>query len=177
LSGASEGLKLGPRENNSHVLAASKDDRYTVLSKAQLPRALLNPPAARDTVKGSRLTTPRVPPKRRDATLVFEGTITRRRFLGTVETAATIDVHRVWKGKTSKQTTVYYAPRREGLSLGERDVVVIFARPQTPDLRKEDGIPPDSPQRSIWIPHCNGAMSSTKTLVKQLGPWRPPSDR
>jgi hypothetical protein len=114
---------------------------------------------------------------KRDATLVFEGTITRLHFLGTVETAATIDVHRVWKGKTSKHTTVYFAPRREGLGLGERDVVVIFARPQTPDLRKEDRVPPDSPQRSIWIPHCDGAMSSTKTLIKQLGPWRPPSDR
>jgi hypothetical protein len=120
---------------------------------------------------------PDVHAAKRDATLVFEGTITRRRFLGTVETEATIEVHRVWKGKTLKHTTVYFAPRREGLSLGERDVVVFFARPQTPDLRKEDGLPPDSPQRSIWIPHCDGAMSSSKTLIKQLGPWRPPSDR
>jgi hypothetical protein len=125
----------------------------------------------------ARCPLPNINAARRDAALVFEGTITRLQSLNNVERAATLEVRRVWKGEVSKQTTVYFSSRRQGLRPAVHGVVVIFAMPQTPDLRKEDQVPRDSPQRSIWLPPCYGAISSTKTLIKQLGQSRPPSDR
>lgn len=113
---------------------------------------------------------------KRDAVFVFYGTVRKIEQVGAGEHAATIDVDRVWKGKVSKNMTVYYMLTMNGPWIEEGKRLVIFARPQTPTTRKALGLPPDAPLRDVWVPGCSGTATPDNfdDLFEKLGRSRKP---
>jgi hypothetical protein len=117
-----------------------------------------------------------VPEVKRRATLVFEGTVTEVT-PSEGEYAAEMHVHRVWKGKTSSETTVYFQPSVDGPRLIKGDRRVVFAEPLDPIARKSYGLPPDGPPRSQWVHSCGGSLPPEDSAVRQLGRSRQPDAR
>jgi hypothetical protein len=107
--------------------------------------------------------------------LAFEGTVTKLDVLENYERMATLDVVRVWKGKPTKRTEVFFilgsstSPRIE---LGKR--YLIFARPRTSEERQQAGLPHYAPHREAWVPDCIGVLQPSEAAYKELGPSRPP---
>ena len=118
-----------------------------------------------------------VPNAKRTAVLVFEGTVTKVETLHHPESAATLNVHRVWKGDVPTEITVYYlSDPLDGPWLKEGERRIIFAQHQTPGMRKARGIAADSPMRDVWVPPCSGVWRPDDDLIKQLGRAREPKD-
>ena len=111
------------------------------------------------------------------ASLVFEGIVTEVRESGIAnEFVATIDVQRVWKGDAGRRVSVYFVRSDEGPNFDTGSRTIVFARPQTPDLRKIAGLPHDAPQRSNWVPMCEGGAVPNEAIIKELGRSHPPSN-
>ena len=110
------------------------------------------------------------------ASLVFEGTVTEVYDSGIAnELVATINVERVWKGEVGRRVSVYFMPSYEGPDFDTGRRTIVFARPQTPDLRKLANLPQDAPHRTNWVPMCEGAVDPNEAVIKELGRSRPPS--
>lgn len=95
------------------------------------------------------------------------------------EYAATMQVHRVWKGNVPSEITVYFVPNVDGPSFRQGDRRVVFARHQSEEIRRF--IDPASPRRETWVQPCSSAPRwDEEKALKQLGPWhrpsRPPAD-
>jgi hypothetical protein len=93
------------------------------------------------------------------------------------EFAATLEVHRVWKGDVSRTFTVYFVWNRDcpSFKVGQRQIV--FAHHQTERIRRLFGTDPRAPQRNAWVGPCSGYSAEDKRALKQLGragePTRP----
>jgi len=118
-----------------------------------------------------------IPGIKRSAELVFEGTAVK---VGPVEPggelAATLQVHRVWKGNVPEETTVYYVGSTEGpdFPIGMRSV--IFAWRLTPESQRRYGdLAPHGPAGAAWVPSCSGPVEANQRVLKQLGRSRKPS--
>jgi hypothetical protein len=110
------------------------------------------------------------------ASLVFEGTVTEVYDSGVAnELVATIDVQRVWKGDVGQRVSVYFVPSYEGPNFDTGRRTIVFARPQTPDLRKLANLPEDAPHRTNWVPLCEGAVDPSEAVIKELGRSHVPS--
>ena len=110
------------------------------------------------------------------ASLVFEGVVTEVYDSGIAnELVATIDVQRVWKGKVGRRVSVHFVRSLDGPHFDTDGRIIVFARPQTPDQRKEAGLPGDAPHRSNWVPACEGVADPSEAVIKRLGRWRAPS--
>ena len=85
--------------------------------------------------------------------------------------AATLDVHRVWKGDVSKTFTVYFVWNWDGpvFKVGQRQIV--FAHHQS---QKPPGSDPSAPLRNPWVGGCSGYAANDKDVLKQLGRARKP---
>jgi hypothetical protein len=110
------------------------------------------------------------------AAFVFDGTVTAVERLETGEYMATLDVHRVWKGKVPARVSVYYVRNIDGPSFNEGQRTIIFALPQTAKIREDFGVPATAPQRTFWVLPCSGLSSDDHASIKQLGRSRKPSD-
>lgn len=111
------------------------------------------------------------------ASLVFEGTVTEVYESGIAnELVATIDVQRVWKGNVGRRVVVYFVRSIEGPEFDTDGRIIVFARPQTPDLRKLAGLPEDAPHRTNWVPMCEGGVVPSEAVIKELGRFRTPSN-
>jgi hypothetical protein len=118
--------------------------------------------------------------KKRDATMVFDGVVTKIERLDTGEYTATLKVGRVWKGPVADQQTVYFAQDAfDGPQFREGTVALVFTIRATPEsfpetMRRAAGISDGAPLRSAWVPACWGQGRSfvtriSKETVKQLG--------
>ena len=139
--------------------------------------------------------------QKRAATFVFDGTVTRVDHSAPDGTLTTVDVdtlddlarlaqpedshlrvykvtmavHRVWKGDTSKEITVYFVLTADGPFFKRGTRQVVFAYRETEQIRKSFWIDPKEPQRNAWVFPCSGLRSDAKELLKQLGASRKPS--
>jgi hypothetical protein len=91
--------------------------------------------------------------------------------------AATITVHRVWKGNVSSETTVYFVPNVDGPFLRPGVRQVVFARPLTEGMRKMYNIDARAPDGVPWVTPCSGVSSDDAEALKQLGRSRSPSPK
>jgi hypothetical protein len=97
------------------------------------------------------------------------------------EYAATLKVHRVWKGNVSKEFTVYFVPNWDGPSFkkGRRQIVVAVR--QTAEMRRppvhHNGLDPEAPLRDAWVEPCTGFVWDNKDTLKQLGRSQNPSSK
>lgn len=113
---------------------------------------------------------------KRAASLVFEGLVAKVERLTPYESAATLKVHRVWKGDVRNEITVYYrAMSIDGPVLNKGERRIIFAVPQTPAMRPY-GSSPDTPLRQAWVPPCSGSWPADESVVRQLGRSHEPKD-
>jgi hypothetical protein len=113
---------------------------------------------------------------KRYAAFVFDGTVTSIESLETGEYVATLEVHRVWKGKVPANVSVYYVQTIDGPSFEERQRTIIFAAPQTASIRKNYHLPATAPHRTFWVGSCSGLSPDDHVSIKQLGRSRKPSD-
>ena len=113
---------------------------------------------------------------KREATFVFDGTVTRVKPVGdSYERAATMEVHRVWKGSMSEEMTVYFMlSYLDGPMLWPGQRLLVFAKRQTADDRR--GVDPSVPYRDAWLPSCPPIFLVTDENIKHLGRWRKPSE-
>jgi hypothetical protein len=108
----------------------------------------------------------------------IDGTFPRDEDLYPREFAATLEVHRVWKGDVPKTFMVYFVWNVDGPSfkVGQRQRVA--AHRQTADTRKFFGTDPRAPQREAWVGPCSGGTYSPgadyKDTDKYLGRGRTP---
>lgn len=111
----------------------------------------------------------RVVDAKRNAALVFEGTVTKTELVKHPEYETSLIVHRVWKGNVPKEITVYHIVSSEEppLPVGERRI--IFAVRQTPVMRKAAGGSEDVPLREVWLAGCSSAWPADEFVVRQLG--------
>ena len=140
-----------------------------------------------------------LPAQKRAATYVFDGTVTRVEHVAADGTrtnvdhvadlallmqprdnymrvyAATMEVHRVWKGDTSKQITVYFVPNVDGPNFSRGSRKVVFAHRQTEQIRKTLSIDPSDPPRDAWVLPCSGVRWDDKKSLQELGQSRKPS--
>jgi hypothetical protein len=118
--------------------------------------------------------------KKRDATMVFDGVVTKIERLDTGEYTATLKVGRVWKGPVADQQTVYFAQEAfDGPQFREGTVALVFTIRATSEsfpetMRRTAGISAGAPLRSVWVPACWGSGSVVRDgdfqeTVKQLG--------
>jgi hypothetical protein len=109
------------------------------------------------------------------AAKVFEGVVAEVYESGNgKELAATLDVERVWKGTVRRRITVYFVQSLDGPYFHAGRRVIVFAQPQTPELRNLASLSPDSPHRSDWVPPCQCLAEPREETVKQLGRSRAP---
>jgi hypothetical protein len=109
--------------------------------------------------------------------LVFEGTVSEVYDSGIAnELVATIDVQRVWKGNVGRRVSVYFVPSIDGPHFDTDGRIIVFARPQTPDLRNAANLPREAPHRTTWVPPCGGVADPNEALIKELGRSRAPSN-
>jgi hypothetical protein len=110
------------------------------------------------------------------ATTAFEGTVRELYSSGIGnELVATLEVHRVWKGKVGRQMTVYFVRSIDGPEFDTDGRFIVFTYAQTSELRKSAGVPSESPHRSNWVPSCEGVAEATEATVKLLGRSRVPA--
>lgn len=109
---------------------------------------------------------------KRNAAIVFEGTVTNVAHLKGGERAATLSVHRVWKGPVPPEITVYFAPSIDGPSFEKGQRRIVFAGPQTDQTRRD--VAADVPTRSVWVYPCSGSEAVEDKTMRQLGRARPP---
>ena len=109
---------------------------------------------------------------KRDARVVFEGTVTNVEHLRGRERAATLTVHRVWKGDVPPEITVYFVPSLDGPSFDNAQRRIVFAGPQSQQDRRDVGA--DAPYREAWVRPCSGSQVVEDETVRQLGRARPP---
>jgi hypothetical protein len=118
--------------------------------------------------------------KKRDATMVLDGVVTKIERLDTGEYSATLNVSRVWKGAVADQQTVYFAQDAfDGPQFREGTVALVFtiratAKSFPETMRRTAGISAGAPMRSVWVPACWGSGSVVhdadfQETVKQLG--------
>ncbi len=112
--------------------------------------------------------------QKRRAVRVFEATVTSINALEHREFVAMLNVHRVWKGNTRSEATVYFISSIDGPSVESGKRYIFFAEPLNPAARKAYGLPADHPQRSNWVPPCGGAIPAADNVVEQLGRSRKP---
>ena len=113
---------------------------------------------------------------KREATFVFDGTVTGVKPVGdSHERAATMEVHRVWKGSMSEEMTVYFMPNIDGPMLWPGQRLLVFAKRQTANDRL--GVDPSAPYRDAWLHSCPAIFLVTDENIKPLGRWRKPSER
>jgi hypothetical protein len=111
--------------------------------------------------------------QKRRAAGVFEATVASITPLERGEFAATLDVHRVWKGDVSSTTTVYFfSPSLDGPFVQDGNRYIFFVEPLNPAARKMYGLPADHPQRRNWVPPCGGSVPPVESVVRQLGQTR-----
>lgn len=113
---------------------------------------------------------------KRASAFVFEGTVERiDRLEHENEAAATLRVHRVWKGHVTEEMTVYYTGGSDGpfFEVGGRGVV--FALRLNPKMEQPYNIVPHGPAGSAWVPPCTGPSPLNEAGLKQLGRSRKPS--
>ena len=119
----------------------------------------------------------RVPDMKRHAAFVFDGTVTVVKPVRALEQAATIEVHRVWKGNVPKEFSVYFVPGLDGpfVTLGKRQV--FFARPlnEVPSEMSSPMIDRSGAPDRPWISGCSGLRSDDTKSLRQLGRSRKPS--
>jgi hypothetical protein len=113
---------------------------------------------------------------KRYAAFVFDGTVTALERLETGEYMATLDVHRVWKGKVPTKVSVYYVASIDGPSYNERQRTIIFAVPHTAKYVEDFHLPATAPHGTLWVPSCLGLSPDDHVSIKQLGRSRKPSD-
>jgi hypothetical protein len=91
------------------------------------------------------------------------------------EYAATMQVHRVWKGTVPTEIPVYFVPNVDGPFFTQGKRYVVFARRQSDEMRRSI-IDPASPRREPWGMPCSSAPGwDDEKALKQLGPWHRPS--
>ena len=108
---------------------------------------------------------------KRDAAVVFEGIVTNVEHLKGGEQAATLTVHRVWKGDVPPEITVYFVPSIDGPSFDKAQRRIVFAGPQTHRDRRD--VAADAPHREAWVRPCSGSQVVEDETVRQLGRARP----
>ena len=116
---------------------------------------------------------------KKEAGLVFEGTVSKVEELENNVIEATMDVHRVWKGEAGKRATIHYPAAPAGpdpsltprattwLKTGERFVVF------TTNVTAE-GRPKLAQDRAFWVAPCSGLHRPDTGLIKELGRSRKP---
>ena len=115
--------------------------------------------------------------QKREAGVVFDGTVSE---IEPVQGgwAATMDVHRVWKGKVAARVTAYYRISIDGPVFKKGQRAVHFGQIKTgkelPDLPTL--IPAGAPVGSIWIPPCSGLSVEDRDSIKKLGRASKPAE-
>ena len=110
------------------------------------------------------------------ATRVFEGTVTKIVALDHSEYAATLTVHRVWKGKLARETTVHFRASLNGPDFEEGKRLVVFAQPLTAAAMRKDFVTPaGAVPREAFVFGCGGTMPPVEVVLKKLGRSREPS--
>ena len=113
---------------------------------------------------------------KRQAAFVFEGTVTRLTVVAGIEEAATIDTHRVWKGRVAPLVSVHFVPDAlDGPSFTVAHRYVIFGVPETEARREVARLPAGSHNRTIWVSPCFGPRPVSPDLIEQLGRSKRPS--
>jgi hypothetical protein len=115
---------------------------------------------------------------KRWAALVFEGTVVKiDRLEHENEAAATLRVHRVWKGQVTEDMTVYYTQGSDGpfFEVGSRGVV--FAFRLNPKAEQPYYVVPHAPAGAAWVPPCTGPSPLNEAGLKELGRSRKPSPK
>lgn len=115
---------------------------------------------------------------KRSAAFVFEGTVERiDRLEHENEAAATLRVHRVWKGHVTEEMTVYYTGGSDGpfFKAGSRGVV--FAFRLNPNAEQPYYVVPHAPAGAAWVAPCTGPSPLNEAGLKQLGRSRKPSPK
>src|SRR5215510_9405208 len=112
--------------------------------------------------------------RKQQAAFIFDGTVVNvEQIGGGREGMATVEVHRVWKGKVRKATTVYFQLfGTDGPSIRPNTRMVFFAEHGHPEL--DAGRKPAI--RDVWALGCGWTVPfDDEANVKQLGRWRRPS--
>ncbi len=113
--------------------------------------------------------------QKRRAAFVFEGTVRGLTVVEGSETAAVIEIHRVWKGKVTTEVSIHFVPTSEGPSFTVGNRYVIFGVQETEARRKVYRLPSASHDETIWVDACSGPFPVAPELIKQLGRSRKPS--
>jgi hypothetical protein len=141
---------------------------FFVLLSFTLPSTVHADCSGGGTVKGMK----------RSAAFVFEGTVERiERLEHENEAAATLRVHRVWKGHVTEEMTVYYTQGSDGpfFKAGSRGVV--FAFRLNPNAEQPYYVVPHAPAGTAWVPPCTGPSPLNEAALKELGRSRKPSPK
>lgn len=113
---------------------------------------------------------------KREAALVFEGTVVKvdpREH--ETEAAATLRVHRVWKGDVTEDMAVYYilgGPDGPFFEVGRR--AVVFAFRMNSNAEQLHYVMPHAPAGAAWTTSCKGPLQLDEAGLKQLGRSRKP---
>ena len=110
--------------------------------------------------------------RKQHAAFVFDGTVIKVDRIGlTHESVAAIEVHRVWKGKVEKNTTVYFERGIDGPVIEAGTRLVFFVSGQG------HGSAENAPIRNRWVHPCGQVVPyNSEPIIKELGRSRKPSN-